>query len=51
MSGLEAADALKSAECKVIILTTFARNGYFERAVKANVRGYLLKDSPGEELA
>lgn len=51
MNGLEAADALKPAECKVIILTTFARIGYFERARKADVRGYLLKDSPSEELA
>ncbi len=51
MSGLEAADALMPAGCKVIILTTFARNGYFERARNADVRGYLLKDSPSEELA
>ena len=51
MSGLDAAAVLKPAECKVIILTTFARNGYFERARKADVRGYLLKDSPSEELA
>lgn len=51
MSGLEAADALKPVGCKVIILTTFARNGYFERARNADVRGYLLKDSPSEELA
>ena len=51
MSGLEAAEALMPAECKVIILTTFARTGYFERALKAGVRGYLLKDSPSEELA
>src|SRR5690606_6457118 len=29
----------------------FARAGYFERAVKAGVNGYLLKDSPSEELA
>src|SRR6478609_6965657 len=52
MSGLEAADVLiPAAGCKVIILTTFARTGYFERARKAGVRGYLLKDSPSEELA
>lgn len=50
-SGLEAAEALKSSGCKVIILTTFARSGYFERALKADVRGYLLKDGPSEELA
>ncbi|MBT2659306.1 response regulator transcription factor [Bacillus sp. ISL-18] len=50
MSGLEAADSLMPAGCKVIILTTFARTGYFERALKAGVRGYLLKDNPSKEL-
>lgn len=50
-SGLDAAEDLKSHSCKVIILTTFARPGYFERAMKANVNGYLLKDSPSDELA
>ncbi len=35
----------------MIILTTFARTGYFERARNAKVSGYLLKDSPSEELA
>ncbi|WP_340016847.1 response regulator transcription factor [Paenibacillus sp. FSL K6-1318] len=50
-SGLEAAEELKGLSCKVIILTTFARTGYFERALKGGVRGYLLKDSPIEELA
>ena len=49
-TGLDAAEALKDEHCKVIILTTFARPGYFERARKAGVRGYLLKDSPIEEL-
>src|SRR5699024_12725249 len=34
----------------IIILTTFARAGYFERARKAGVRGYLLKDNPIEDL-
>lgn len=50
-SGLEAAEALQDHPCKVIILTTFARAGYFERARKAKVSGYLLKDSPSEELS
>lgn len=50
-SGLEAAEELKGLGCKVIILTTFARSGYFQRAFKAGVSGYLLKDSPSEELA
>lgn len=50
-SGLEAAEELKGQNCKVIILTTFARTGYFQRALKAGVCAYLLKDSPSEELA
>ena len=50
-SGLDAAEILKDQPCKVIILTTFARSGYFERARKAGVSGYLLKDSPSEDLA
>jgi two-component system, NarL family, response regulator DesR len=50
-TGLEAAELLKAQDCKVIILTTFARTGYFKRAIKAGVSGYLLKDSPSEELA
>lgn len=50
-SGLDAAEELKNTGCKIVILTTFARSGYFERAIKAGVHGYLLKDSPSEELA
>ncbi|WP_026693416.1 response regulator transcription factor [Peribacillus kribbensis] len=50
-TGLEAAEELRGFHSKVIILTTFARTGYFQRALKAGVRGYLLKDSPSEELA
>lgn len=50
-SGLEAAEEIKGSSCKVIILTTFARPGYFQRAVKAGVNGYMLKDSPSDELA
>ncbi|MRX72487.1 response regulator [Bacillus lacus] len=50
-TGLEAAEELRGTGCKVIILTTFARTGYFQRALKAGVSAYLLKDSPSEELA
>ncbi|WP_086314628.1 two-component system, NarL family, response regulator DesR [Enterococcus sp. 7F3_DIV0205] len=49
-TGLDLAEALKGQAQKVMILTTFAREGYFERAVKANVAGYLLKDTPTDEL-
>ncbi|CAG9612043.1 Transcriptional regulatory protein DesR [Bacillus rhizoplanae] len=52
-SGLDVAEILwkQQSQCRVMILTTFARPGYFERAMKANVHGYLLKDSPSEDLA
>ncbi|MCM3568688.1 response regulator transcription factor [Neobacillus mesonae] len=50
-TGLEAAEELKGLNCRLIILTTFARSGYFQRALKAGVSGYLLKDSPSDELA
>ncbi|WP_043932092.1 response regulator transcription factor [Bacillus sp. EB01] len=50
-TGLEAAEELKDSGCKMMILTTFARPGYFKRALKAGVSAYLLKDSPSEELA
>lgn len=52
-SGLEVAAELKqsSSPCRVIMLTTFARPGYFEKAVKAGVHGYLLKDGSIDELA
>ncbi|WP_336822279.1 response regulator transcription factor [Sporosarcina sp. USHLN248] len=52
-SGLEVADELQKngSACKVIILTTFARPGYFERAMKAKVHGYLLKDGSIDELS
>lgn len=51
-TGLEVAERLKEQQssCRVIILTTFARPGYFERAVKAGVHGYLLKDEPSDRL-
>ncbi len=53
MTGLELAGALAEAgsPCKVVIVTTFARAGYLRRAMKAGVRGYLLKDAPAETLA
>lgn len=50
MTGLSAAEALKGMPVKTVILTTFARAGYFERARNAGIRGYLLKDSPIEDL-
>lgn len=53
MTGLDVAERLRADNdpCLVIILTTFSRAGYFQRAMKAGARGFLLKDSPIDELA
>ena len=53
MTGLEltAEVARSHPTTRVIILTTFARSGYLRRALDAGAGGYLLKDSPAEELA
>lgn len=52
-TGLELATAIKQEKLptRVIILTTFARGGYLRRALEAGASGYLLKDSPAEQLA
>ena len=50
MTGLELATAVRKTT-RVIILTTFARGGYLRRALQAGASGYLLKDSPAEQLA
>jgi len=53
MTGIDAARLLSAegANTRTVIVTTFARPGYLARARAAGVRGYLLKDSPVEELA
>lgn len=53
LSGLDVAEKIqaKALPSRVIILTTFARPGYFERAIKANIHGYLLKDEPSDRIA
>ena len=40
----------KGISCKIIIVTTFKRSGYFERAIKNNVDAYVLKDRSIDEL-
>ena len=52
-SGLDAAAELaeRLPGCRVIMLTTFARPGYVQRAMAAGARGFLAKDGPGESLA
>ncbi|EGO9279668.1 response regulator transcription factor [Enterococcus faecium] len=52
LTGLEVAKEIRSAglPIKIIILTTFARECYFQEAVEYNVDAYLLKDSPSDYL-
>ncbi len=50
LTGIELAQAIKQKNIKTIILTTFSRAGYLRRALDAGVKGYLLKDSPTDEL-
>ncbi|CEH32225.1 transcriptional regulator [Aneurinibacillus migulanus] len=48
MTGLEVAEKLREQKnpCKIIIVTTFARPGYLQKALALKVDGYLLKDEP-----
>jgi DNA-binding NarL/FixJ family response regulator len=51
-NGVEATAAICAAwpEAKVIILTTFDRDDYVFQGVRAGALGYLLKDTPADEL-
>jgi two-component system response regulator DesR len=51
--GLAAAAALRKVlpSCHTVILTTFGRSGYLQRAMESGAVGFLLKDAPAAELA
>jgi two-component system, NarL family, response regulator DesR len=53
VDGLAAAAALnhEMPSCQVIILTTFGRPGYLRRAMESGALGFVVKDSPAEQLA
>jgi two-component system response regulator DesR len=53
MSGLELAQitAKKHPDIKTVVITTFGRAGYIKRALTMGVKGFLLKDTPSEELS
>ncbi|WP_255490662.1 response regulator transcription factor [Mumia sp. ZJ1417] len=52
-SGLDAAEDLarELPACRVLIVTTFARPGYVQRAMAAGASGFVVKDDPAEHLA
>jgi len=52
LNGVEATAALcaRWPQARVIILTTFDRDDYVFQGVRAGALGYLLKDTPAEQL-
>jgi two-component system response regulator DesR len=52
-SGLDAAAELaeRLPDCRVVMVTTFGRPGYLQRAMAAGAVGFLVKDGPVEGLA
>ena len=53
MDGVAAIQALRqqAPNIKVLVLTTFDDDDYVARAMQQGAKGYLLKDTPSEELA
>jgi len=51
--GVDATERIRAAhpEVHVLVLTTYDTDADILRAVEAGATGYLLKDTPGEELA
>jgi len=51
--GIDAAAALHAAlpEVRSLIVTTFGRPGYLRRAIEAGASGFVVKDTPADELA
>lgn len=52
VSGLELTKILRSkySKIKILIVTTFGRPGYLNRAMAAGANGFLVKDAPSEKL-
>jgi len=53
MDGVAATKLLQeqASEIKVLVLTTFDDDEYVSQAMQSGAKGYLLKDTPSEELA
>jgi two-component system response regulator DesR len=53
LDGVSAAELLHEQlpSCRTLVLTGLSQPGNLLRALKAHVRGFLLKDSPAPELA
>ncbi|WP_313817248.1 response regulator transcription factor [Citricoccus sp.] len=53
LDGIEAARAIAAGGtgCRSLIVTTFGRPGYLRRAMEAGASGFVVKDTPAEQLA
>jgi two-component system response regulator DesR len=53
LDGLTAAEQLHAQlpECRTLVLTGLTQPGNLLRALKAHVRGFIIKDAPAETLA
>ncbi|OJV58080.1 MAG: DNA-binding response regulator [Cellulomonas sp. 73-145] len=53
MDGIAAAAALRAAypSCRSLVVTTFGRPGYVRHALDAGASGFVVKDTPAEQLA
>jgi len=53
IDGLAAAGVLAQEvpQCRSLILTTFGRPGYLQRAIESGAYGFVVKDAPPEQLA
>ncbi|MFP3607930.1 response regulator, partial [Paraburkholderia sp. SIMBA_053] len=40
-----------SPETRILVVTTFARPGYLRSALDAGASGFIVKDTPAEQLA
>lgn len=52
LTGIELIEKIKkfAPEIRTVIMTTFARSGYIRRAIKAGVKGFILKESSSDDL-
>lgn len=53
LDGIEVSAAMTAAhpQVKSLIVTTFGRPGYLRRALEAGASGFVVKDTPADELA
>ena len=53
IDGIIATAAVRAAlpSCRVLVVTTFGRPGYLQRAMEAGASGFVVKDTPARQLA